>query len=128
MTEARGKTAFVFAGGGSLGAVQVGMLRMLLAAGVKPDFVVGTSVGAMNAAYFAGAPNADGVEKLADLWHGLKRSDVFPFILGRAFGLLRQPDRIVDSNGLRQLIERNLPYARLEDAAIPVHMTATALE
>jgi NTE family protein len=46
------KTAFVFAGGGSLGAVQVGMLRVLLAAGVQPDFIIGTSVGAINAAYF----------------------------------------------------------------------------
>lgn len=128
MTEAKGKTAFVFAGGGSLGAVQVGMLRVLLAAGVKPDFVIGTSVGAMNAAYFAGAPNEDGVEKLARLWSGLKRSDVFPFTLRRAFGLLRQPDSIVESDGVRHLIERNLPYARLEDAAIPVHVTATSIE
>jgi NTE family protein len=46
------QTAFVFAGGGSLGAVQVGMLRVLLAAGVQPDFIIGTSVGAINAAYF----------------------------------------------------------------------------
>ncbi|HMF05618.1 MAG TPA: patatin-like phospholipase family protein, partial [Methylocella sp.] len=55
MMQTAGKTAFVFAGGGGLGAVQVGMLRVLLAAGVKLDFVIGTSVGAMNAAYFAGA-------------------------------------------------------------------------
>ena len=41
------RTAFVFAGGGSLGAVQVGMLQVLLEAGVRPDFVVGASVGAM---------------------------------------------------------------------------------
>ena len=41
------KTAFVLAGGGSLGAMQVGMLDVLLAAGVQPDFVVGTSVGAI---------------------------------------------------------------------------------
>ena len=39
------KTAFVFAGGGSLGAIQVGMLRVLLSSGVLPDFVVGASVG-----------------------------------------------------------------------------------
>jgi NTE family protein len=41
-----------------LAAVQVGMLRELLHAGVKPDFVVGSSIGAMNAAYFAGARSA----------------------------------------------------------------------
>src|SRR5205085_4697608 len=61
MMEHGGRTAFVFAGGGSLGAIQVGMLRSLIAAGVQPDFVVGASVGALNASYFAGAPNADGV-------------------------------------------------------------------
>ena len=35
------------------------MLDVLLAAGLQPDFVVGTSVGAINAGYFAGAPNAE---------------------------------------------------------------------
>jgi acyl transferase domain-containing protein len=54
MTRTGQKTAFAFAGGGSLGAIQVGMLRGLLSAGVQPDFVVGASAGAINAAYFAG--------------------------------------------------------------------------
>jgi NTE family protein len=49
MSNVKQRTAFVFAGGGSLGAVQVGMLRELLHAGVRADFVVGSSVGAMNA-------------------------------------------------------------------------------
>ena len=60
MSRASQRTAFVFAGGGSLGAVQVGMLRELMRAGVTADFVVGSSVGAMNAAYFAGAPDVAG--------------------------------------------------------------------
>jgi predicted acylesterase/phospholipase RssA len=50
MTRTGQKTAFAFAGGGSLGAIQVGMLGVLLSAGVQPDFVVGASVGAINAA------------------------------------------------------------------------------
>ena len=49
-----GTTAFVLAGGGSLGAIQVGMLRALVAHGVTADFVVGSSAGAINGAYFAG--------------------------------------------------------------------------
>jgi NTE family protein len=44
------KTAFVLAGGGSLGAVQVGMLKALTRQGMIPDFVVGASVGALNGA------------------------------------------------------------------------------
>lgn len=77
MTRTGQKTAFAFAGGGSLGAIQVGMLRVLLSAGVQPDFVVGASVGAMNAAYFAGAPTADGVVRLAEIWSGLRAARSF---------------------------------------------------
>ena len=67
MTQTGQKTAFVFAGGGSLGAIQVGMLRVLLSAGLHPDFVIGSSVGAINAGYFAGAPNDEGVARLAQI-------------------------------------------------------------
>lgn len=123
-----GKTAFVFAGGGSLGAIQVGMLRMLLAAGLQPDFVVGASVGALNASYFAGAPTPEGVGRLEQIWLSLRRRDVFPITLVSALGLLRHPDHLVDPGRLRHLIEVNLPYERLEDAAIPVHVVATDLQ
>jgi NTE family protein len=122
------KTAFVFAGGGSLGAIQVGMLQVLLSAGLQPDFVIGTSVGAINAGYFAGAPNAEGVERLGQIWTGLRRSDVFPLTFASAFGLLGNRGHFVDSSGLRRLIENNLAYPRLEDAAIPVHVTATDVQ
>jgi len=81
-------TAFVLAGGGSIGAVQVGMLRELLAHGVKPDLVVGSSVGAINGAYLAGDPSLEGVQRLESIWRGLRRRDIFPItatdILGGA--------------------------------------------
>jgi NTE family protein len=125
MAQIGGKTAFVFAGGGSLGAIQVGMLRTLLVAGVRPDFVVGASVGAINAGHFAGAPDAEGVATLARIWSGLRRSDIFPVTLASAFGLLRHPGNLVDPSGLRRLIEVNLPYPRLEDAQIPLNIMAT---
>lgn len=128
MNETTRRTAFVFAGGGSLGAIQVGMLRVLVAAGARPDFVVGASVGAINAAYFAGAPSPEGVSKLEQIWCGLRRADVFPITFASAFGLLRHPDNIVDPGRLRRLIETYLPFARLEDAAIPLHITATGLQ
>jgi hypothetical protein len=128
MTRTGQKTAFAFAGGGSLGAIQVGMLRVLVSEGVQPDFVVGASVGAMNAAYFAGAPNAEGVEGLAEIWSGLRRKEVFPVTFKSAFGLLSHPESVIDSGGLRHLIENNLAYACLEDATIPVHVTATDVD
>jgi len=126
MASATGKTAFVFAGGGSLGAIQVGMLRVLLSCGVRPDLVVGASVGAMNASYFAGAPDAAGVAALERIWSGLRRSDIFPFTLANALGLISHPGNVVDPGGLRRVIETNLPYAKLEDAQIPLHIMATS--
>jgi NTE family protein len=125
MSTATQKTAFVFAGGGSLGAVQVGMLRELMRAGVSADFVVGSSVGAMNAAYFAGAPNAAGVDKLEKIWRGLRRRDVFPVSLRSVFGFMRGADNLIDPSNLSSLIKRNIPFPNLENAPIPVHVIAT---
>ena len=75
------------------------MLRVLLASGVQPDLVVGASVGAINASYFAGTPNAEGVAKLERIWSGLRRSDIFPFSLASAIGLIRHPGDLVDPAG-----------------------------
>ena len=127
MSHASQRTAFVFAGGGSLGAVQVGMLRELMRAGVTADFVVGSSVGAMNAAFFAGAPDAAGVNALERIWRGLRRQDVFPVTLRSALGFMGGAGNLIDPSNLRRLIEHHIPFANLENAPIPLHVVATNL-
>lgn len=125
-TTAPAKTAFVLTGGGSLGAVQVGMLKALHDAGIVPDLVVGASVGAINAAYFAGAPDAEGIARLERLWSGVRREDVFPFTYLRALAcLLGRRDHLAVPSALRALIEAELPYRQLEQAALPCHVVAT---
>ncbi|RXZ44252.1 patatin-like phospholipase family protein [Crenobacter cavernae] len=122
------RTAFVFAGGGSLGAVEVGMLRELVKTGERPDVVVGASAGAINGAYFAGRPDADGVAGLEAIWSGIKRRDVMPMTLaGLCSTLLRRRQHLVESSGLRRLLHRHLPYARLEEASVPLYVVATDL-
>jgi NTE family protein len=119
------RTAFVFAGGGSFGAIQVGMMQALVAHGVKADMVVGSSVGAMNGAYYAGAPTLDGVRQLANIWRGLTRHDVFP-VTARAFlGFLWRRDFLISHDGIRKLVNDHLPYKNLEDAIIPIHIVTT---
>jgi NTE family protein len=120
-------TAFVFAGGGSLGAIQAGMLRELTNAGVRADLVVGASVGAMNASYFAADPTTTGVARLEEIWRGIRRHDVFPVTLRSALGLLARPGHLIDPSSLRSLLERHLPYRNLEEAVLPVHVIATNL-
>ena len=73
-------TAFVLSGGASHGAIQVGMLQALAERDVHPDLLIGTSAGAVNAAYVAGhGTGGQALDELAATWRGLRRGDVFPF-------------------------------------------------
>jgi NTE family protein len=120
------RTAFIFAGGGSLGAVQVGMLKALQAAGVQADVVSGVSVGAINAFCYACNPAAQGIAALEKIWHGLRRQQVFPapglsgaWQIARGRGHLLSPDR------LQALLEQQLPARTIEAARLPCHIVAT---
>ncbi len=116
--------AFVLSGGASLGAVEVGMLKALSRRGIRPDLIVGTSVGAVNGAWLAGHPDADIVE-LEELWGSIRRSTVFPAdpMLGLFAFAGRRPG-LVSKRGLRSLVKRHLTFDRIEDAAVPLHIVA----
>jgi NTE family protein len=119
------KTAFVFAGGGSFGAIQVGMLHSLIAHGISADMVVGSSVGALNGAFYAGDPTLKGIEKLGDIWRGLRRQDVFPMSWRTVLSFLWRRDFLISHDGIRKLIDDHIPYRNLEDARVPVHIVTT---
>ena len=119
------KTAFVFAGGGSFGAIQVGMLHSLVAHGILPDMVVGSSVGALNGAFYAGDPTLGGVERLASIWRGLQRHDVFPVTWRTLLGFVWRRDFLIPHDGIRKLIDDHIPYRNLQDARLPVHIVTT---
>jgi len=120
-------TAFVLSGGGSLGAVQVGMLAALEARGFRPDLLVGTSVGALNAGYVAAHGFDDvALDRLATIWRGLRRNDVFPFDPFRhALAMTGRKRSLCSRRPLRQLIQSNLPIDDLRDARIPLHIVTT---
>jgi NTE family protein len=122
-------TAFVLGGGGNRGAVQVGMLRALTERGIVPDLLVGTSIGAINAASFAGSPTIEGVYLAADVWRRILVEDVFP--RGRFHGTWRYLERreaIYPSDGLRKVIGGFLRFERLEDSPVPLVVVAARLE
>jgi NTE family protein len=124
-TASATKTAFVFAGGGSFGAIQVGMLQSLAAHGITADLVVGSSVGALNGAFYAGDPTVKGVERLSEIWRGLKRQDVFPLTMRSLLTFLWRRDFLIPHDGIRKLIEDHIPFRRLEQAPLPVHIVTT---
>lgn len=128
-TQGNVRTAFVLSGGGSLGAVQVGMLQALTEAGIKPDLLIGTSVGAVNAAWIGATPDHDGALRLGEVWRGLRRQDIFPLSpWSSARGLLGRCNHVISNASLGEVLRKHLPYQRLEDAAVPVHVIATELK
>ena len=121
-------TAFVLSGGGSLGSVQAGMLLALAERDITPELLVGTSVGAVNAAWLAGHPGLDGARTLGEVWHTVRRADVFPArpLLG-LLGFAGRRDHLVSAGPLRALLRRHLTFDRIEQSPVPLHVVATDL-
>ena len=122
-----GRTAFVLTGGGSLGAAQVGMVAALADRGITPDLLVGTSVGAVNAAHLAG-PGAwsDRVAELSELWARMRRSDVFAVEPRRWLraGTGSSPS-LFSGAPLRRLLGDHVGYQLIEEASRDLAVTAT---
>jgi NTE family protein len=100
------RTAFVLSGGASLGALQAGMLRALYERGITADLLVGTSAGALNAAFIASRPQAvQTARALRQVWCDLQRDDIFPVSMRALVGGLRgKRDHLVPDDALRRLV------------------------
>jgi NTE family protein len=122
------RTAFVLAGGGSRGAVQVGMLQELITRGIRADRVFGASVGAINGAAYAGNPTLEGIERMAGIWRELKGADIFPRgALDGPWAFLQKRAAVHANTGLRAIIEAGIDFENLQDTAIPFEVVTTSL-
>jgi NTE family protein len=101
------------------------MMQSLAAHGISADMVVGSSVGALNGAYYAGDPTLNGVLELATIWRGLQRHDVFPVTWRTLLGFVWRRDFLIPHDGIQKLIDDHLPYRNLQDAKLPVHIVTT---
>jgi NTE family protein len=124
MAIANGKTAFVLAGGGSLGAVQAGMLQELIAADVRPDLVVGVSAGSINGAFLAHDPTPATAEHIAELWRRVTTREALGLSWRSLFGLLGLRGHVADARGIQGILERELPYRTFDAARVPLHIVA----
>lgn len=120
--------AVVLSGGGSAGAAQAGMLSALAESGIRPDVVVGCSVGALNGAYLAIDPTPERMAELVSLWRGLTFRDVFGSSpVRRIVNLVTRRDHLCSPHALRRLVREWIPIADLGDTAVPVHVVTTDL-
>jgi NTE family protein len=121
--------AFVLGGGGMLGANEVGMLQALADAGIQPDLVVGSSVGAINGAAIAAEPGGDTADRMADMWAELGNRDVFGSgVLGQLKQLMRTGVALHDHEGLRSMLTAQAGDRRIEDLPIPFQCVAASVE
>ena len=122
-------TAVVLGGGGVLGAVQVGMLRALLDAGVRPDLVVGTSVGAINGAVLAACPAVEVADRLESLWRSPDAAEVFAAgTVARLRELARTRTAAHSAEPLRRALVAQLDDRRIEDLPVPFQCCAARIE
>jgi NTE family protein len=121
--------AFVLSGGGSRGALQVGALKALMEAGIQPDMVIGTSIGAVNSVFFAADPTLQGVMKLKQLYEIIMPDDVLPG--GNkvaALNLVMQLPHLFSNDRLQLLLEEHLPLQIFGELKIPCYVVATDMD
>ena len=117
--------AFVLSGGLAFGAVQAGMLRAMLEAGIRPDLLIGSSVGALNAAFMGQGFTKARIRQLAELWRELKFGDVFgDFGFKRVVSIISERTALASPEALHRLIAAHLPIS-CKDLEVPVFITAT---
>lgn len=121
-------TAFVFGGGGSWGALHWGILRALAETDIRPDLVVGTSVGALNGAIAAAEPEHS-AQILGQLWPSVTRDQVFPGGILSALNTLRTSNGwLYDSANLAEYLASRLPVKTIEELRLPYVAVATDFE
>jgi NTE family protein len=121
--------AFVLGGGGVLGAVEVGMVRALLEAGIRPELVLGTSVGALNGLAVAADPSESVTERLLEMWVSPEAAAVYGDSLPRQLGRFATSTHLHAPGPLRRMLEqrlgRDLSFA---DLVVPFQCCAASIE
>jgi NTE family protein len=121
--------AFVLGGGGVLGAVQVGMLRALFRAGIRPDLVIGTSVGAVNGALVAADPAEAVTDRLVRLWASREAREVYGDSVPRQLRRFATRTHLHSPQPLRRLLIRELGEdCEFGHLKVPFHCCAASIE
>ncbi len=122
--------AFVLGGGGVLGAAEVGMLEALVGAGIRPDLVLGTSIGAINGAIFASSPDWHGIRQLRELWSSVDDSGLMgDGVFDRLRTMVSTGVALHRTSQLADLFEHVFDdHHRIEDLAVEFACVAACIE
>ncbi|MEU1971796.1 patatin-like phospholipase family protein [Microbacterium sp. NPDC019599] len=127
---ATGQTAFVLGGGGVRGAVEIGMVRALFEAGIRPDLIVGTSIGAINGALIANDPTLGVIDTLLHAWTSPEANAVYgDSLIVQLSRLVKTKTHLNSPAPLQRLLEAGLGEAsRFEDLEVRLQVVAASIE
>src|SRR5437764_1033707 len=127
---ADGPVAFVLGGGGVLGAVEVGMVRALVEFGIRPDLVVGTSIGAVNGVLIAADPSKSVTARLVSLWASPQAREVFGDSAGRQLArIARARTHLHSAQPLRRMLTAELGGVEsFDDLPVAFQCCAASIE
>jgi NTE family protein len=111
-----------------MGALQVGVLRVLFRRGFRPGRIIGTSVGALNGAFLAFHPDEEGIELLTEIWRGLEHERFLRFNPVRlAYRLASRQMNLFESDFLERLVAEHAIEDDFAATKIPLSVVATNL-
>ncbi len=123
------KVAFVLGGGGLRGAAEVGMIKALADAGIQPDLVVGTSIGAINGAVVASGPLHEMASRLEGMWGELTSRGVLrESFFSRIANIARHRTHLHTNDAMRDLLLDWLPVSTFEEMSVPFQCSAACVE
>ena len=137
------RIALVLSGGEALGAYQAGAYAALEKSGVRPNWIAGTAIGAVNAAIIAGNLPHERVLRMRQFWHEVSRRAAqrsprrlgrwaqktagrFISLLRRGVGFTR-PEAVVSASELRELIAQAVDFERVNSGVVRVVLGAINL-
>lgn len=113
-----GQVVLVLQGGGALGAYQMGVFRALHESGIEPDWVIGTSIGAINASLIAGNPRGDRLDRMEEFWARVGHTPAKDLLAASPFGGMAAANLMTLATGVESFFAPNPlalwgPYAPL---------------
>ncbi len=120
----------ILTGGANWGAVQVGVLKALQERGFDPDLIVGVSAGAINGAFFAARPTAEGLAALVELWETADMRNIFGTRVAwfrEVITAMFHASSVFSNRALRSFLTRSLAIDRFEACSIPLEIVASDL-
>jgi NTE family protein len=105
--SSHGQIVLVLQGGGALGAYQAGVYQAMHDAGIEPDWVIGTSIGAINASLIAGNKPEDRLSRLEQFWDRVVHNPVLEALAGLPWIGAELPNWATVTSGIRGFFEPN---------------------